>query len=329
MPGGGGICVRNRQIFWDFEWHGLTVLRPQWLAGAAVALALFWLCRRRQTQASAWARAADSHLLAAMAARGGVLPGAMRQRWAPLAVAALAALALAGPALERSGASELRNLDAVLIVADLSDREASDADMTRLRFVLRRLAESAGTRQTGLIVYAGDAYLASALSGDPEIAGAVVAALSADTVPDPGAAPARALTLALKTLQGGSPDRAVVNADVVLVSGGAAAGEPEAALAASRLQTAGYRLSTVYAPSDAAKADAGQARAALAALADLGAGVAAEAANPEALLRDLELRPLLRWRAGPLTGLAFQDYGRWLLALAALASLALFRRSAA
>ena len=125
-------------------------MRPWWLLGLPLALTLFWAGQGRRNTVGAWDAATDASLLAAMAQRGGFVPGTRRRRWPALLAACLAAVALAGPAAERAGSSSLQNLDAVLLVADLSERDASDAGMAQLRFTLRTLLESAGTRQTGL-----------------------------------------------------------------------------------------------------------------------------------------------------------------------------------
>ena len=309
----------------DFAGFGLTFLRPVWLLGLPVALALFWLAARRGS-ADSWAQAVDPQLLAAMLRRGGAGSGGHSRPWAALVIALLATLALAGPALERAGTAALRNLDAVVLIADLSNRDSSEADLTNLRFVLRRLAASTGTRQVALIVFAGDAYVAGAMTGDPEVTGATIAALEADTVPDPGAVPARALTLALHMLQGSGRAQAVVNADIVLVGSGEGAALPQAGVAAQALAEAGYRLHTLYLAPSALHPDAGLRKAALARLAERGGGHSGAAQAPQALLDELQERPVLRWRAGALAGLAWVDAGRAVLLLAGLAGLALFRR---
>ena len=309
-------------------WYRIDALflRPWWLiAVAGLAICVAWT-RRRSLPHNAWRRAIDPHLLAAMAARGGFARGDGGRPVAALVVSGLLILGLAGPARLRPDADGLRNLDALTIVADLSRRDATEAEMTQLRFLLRRLADAGATRQTGLIVYAGDAYVASARSDDPDIAAAAIAALEADTVPDPGARPELGLGLALENLQGTGAER-VADADIVLVSGGAGASEPAAQAAAAALKASGYRL---HAVAVAGEPDGAlERRAALAAMAAAGGGIMVEAGRSETLIASLAEQPVLHWRRGALAGLAWQDLGRALLAAAALASLALFRRQAA
>lgn len=320
--------IRSKPILQAFFSTDVTFLRPWWLLGLPLAAALFWAGARRAADAGSWAGAVDAPLLAAMARRGGFGPGATARRWPLLCAALLLALALAGPAAENSGAAALQNLDALVLVADLSGREADDAATAQLRFMLRRLADSAGGRQVGLIIYAGDAYTVTALTSDPDIAAAAVAALDAGVVPDPGARPDIALALAQRVLQGGGRSAAVVSADVALVSGGAAAFADDTRQAALALRGGGYTLHTVFIPPSSAPPDAAG-RAALAALAQVGGGMAVEASAPEALLAQMQQRPVQRWRSSMLAGLAWNDYGRFLAAMAALASLTLFRRRAA
>ena len=304
-------------------------MRPWWLLGLPLALALFWAGQGRRNTVGVWEAATDAPLLAAMAQRGGFVPGTRQRRWPALLAACFAAVALAGPAAERAGSSSLQNLDAVLLVADLSERDASDAGMAQLRFTLRTLLESAGTRQTGLIIYAGDAYSATALTSDPDVAGAAVAALEADTVPDPGARPDLALALAGRVLKGGGQGKSVASADIVLVSKGAGAFDAQTQGAAVALRDSGYRLHTLHVQAASPSSAPGERRAALAALAQQGGGLAVEASDPGLLTAELQARPVLRWRTTGLSGLAWRDYGPVLLVFAALASLALFRRRAA
>ena len=137
-------------------------------------------------------------------------------------------------------------------------------------------------------------------------------ALDGETVPDPGARPERALAMARRMLR----EASIARADVVLVSGGGgieAAAMREAAL----LARDGHAVSTL-----AARAGQG----ALAALAGAGQGVAATAASPGPVLEAAGGRAIARLGDSALSGLVWQDMGRWLLALALSPLLLLFRR---
>ena len=77
----------------------VVFLRPWWLLAALALLAEAWFVRRRGRLAGPWRQAADPHLLAAMAARGGLTSRGGGRPLAALAVSALLVIGLAGPAL--------------------------------------------------------------------------------------------------------------------------------------------------------------------------------------------------------------------------------------
>ena len=290
---------------------GYALLRPLWLLGLPVLAALVF-AGRRGGRLGDWRRAIDPALLEAMLARGAAVPGRPARGLAPGAVMALVLLALSGPAVQRAGAERFRNLDALLLLIDLSGDTARGLPLQQMKSAAHLLLERAGARQAGVIVFGGDAYLASGLTTDANATDAVLFALDGDTVPDPGARPERALAMARRILR----EAAIARADVVLVSGGggiAAAAMREAVL----LARDGHAVSTLA---------AGAGQGALAALAAAGQGVAAAAASPGPVLEAAGGRAIARLGDSALSGLVWQDLGRWLLALAALPLLTLFRR---
>lgn len=298
---------------------GFALLRPIWLiALPAIAICAYCFARRGGT-IGAWERAVDPALLGAMARRGAVLAGKAHGN-PPLTAAALfIVLALSGPALERRDAETFRNLDATLIVVDLSHAMVDGERLQQSRIAARTIADSAGTRQTGLLVYAGDAYVASTLTTDADALGVTIFALESDTVPDRGNRPERALKLARQTLR----DAGVVAADIVLISAGASIDE-EAAREAHVLNALGYRLHAVQ----VGPGREVERRAALSALAAAGGGTATTTFALDGLAAQLRARPVERVGAGDYAVLVWQDVGRFLLIGAAFSTLLLFRRSA-
>jgi len=304
-------------------WSTVALLRPWWLLGLpAIALCAIHVALRAG-RARDWERAVDAELLAAMARRGGLLAGAARRNLAAFVVASAIVVALAGPALERADADSFRNLDATLVVVDLSHAVAEDGALQEERIAARTVADSVGTRQVGLIVYAGDAYVANTLTTDADALGATISALEADTVPDPGNRPSRALSLARRTLH----EAGIVDADVVLISSGDSI-DASSMSEAHQLVASGYRLHTMLASPPGRPAGDPQRRAALATLASSGGGIAATSGHPDRLLRYVGTRPVERLGSSALSVLAWQDLGRAALAVAAASSLLLFRRRA-
>lgn len=304
---------------------GLTLLRPWWLAALPVVIGLALYAVRRAAPLGDWGREVDPALMAYLSRTGSVLGG---KRGANLAAGLCAAglvLGLAGPAVERRDTGTFRNLDETILVVDLSRSVAEGGNLQGVREAAASVAEAAGTRPVALVIYAGDAYLAASPTTDRDSLGTTLFALDADTVPDRGSHPERGLTLASRTLA----EANVISADVVLISDGDGIGEA-AFREAAAIRARGWRLDTLFVPATRAlppgvpKPDAGS----LQRLAAAGGGTSAEIGNATPVLDAVAAPTAQHLAAGGYGVVAFADLGRWLLALAALPALLLFRRSA-
>ena len=299
----------------------LALLRPWWLVALPLAAFLYW--RLQAGGAAGWRRAVDPPLLAAMVERGMAVGGRPPGLNALIGAIVLIALGLSGPAIKRIDADRFRNLDATLIVLDGSAEATQGAALRQATTAARLVLESAAGRQTGLIVYAADAYVAGALTDDAAATTALIFALDDQTLPDPGARPERALALARSLLR----DAGVASADIALVSAGDGVGDA-ALREAKALAGEGHHLHTVFAP-PALRSDPPEParRAALAALAAAGDGIGADAARPDPVLDALAGRSIRRLVASSVNALYWRDYGRILLALAALPLFFVLRRA--
>ena len=304
------------------NWLGtFTLLRPEWLLALPLAWVLMRLTRAAAQGLVDWERAVDPALLAAMVRRGG-RKGSGRSAGDGVFMAALLIVAaLSGPAILRADTNQLRNLDATLVLVDLSEQAVQGQMLAQARTLALRVLEQPGGRQLGLIVYAGDAYLASPLTRDVAATTSLLFALDATTVPDPGVRPQRALAMARQILA----EAKILSGDIVLISSGG--GLPARALGeAQAIGAAGQSLHTLYVHPPAG-ADAAR-QASLAAMASAGKGVAGDAAHAGAVLAAINDRAVFHSGQSALGVLAFQDFGRWLLLLAAAPLLLAFRRAA-
>ncbi len=297
-------------------WGDLTLLRPMWLLALPVLVGLGWWLWTRRAGVGDWSRVADPALLRAMAALGRVEGSADRfPVAAPLIAAGLVVLALAGPAVERRDAVSFRNLDGVAFVLDASRSVTEDDRWPQLLAMGRFGIAGLGSRPGGLIVYAGDAYVATDLTVDHRQLGQTLSLIDPETVPDPGSRPERGLALARRMLG----EAEVIAGDVILFTDGAGLG-PAAVQEAARIAGQGARLSVVsmHAP-----------EAALQSLAGTGGGRVFTLDQTDALSQWLteDARSRLELQDYPL--LFWTDYGRYLLLLALVPLLLLFRRQAA
>ncbi len=307
------------------ELFGYALLRPWWLLGLPLAGLVLFVAARRAGGVGDWRRAVDAHLLDALARRGGVVAGKGRGAIVAAATAALIALALLGPAVERQGSTNFRNLDTMVIALDLSRSVAESPQFQDAKIAALATAEAAGTRQVAIVAYAGDAYLVSPPTTDRKGLETTLFALDGQTVPDFGSAPTRAIALARKTLK----DAGVVSGDVVLITDGGGIDEGTRGEARA-LREDGHALSAIYLTPKTATgrppgpADAG--RPELEALASIGGGVSGDVDHPEAVDDLLARGPTQRIGPGEYASLVWYDLGRWLLFAAAVPMLLLFRR---
>ncbi|MFO1141022.1 MAG: VWA domain-containing protein [Amaricoccus sp.] len=301
----------------------MILLRPWWLLALLPAAALaLWLWRRRA--AGDWAAVIDPALLPAMRHLGHLRAGAADP--SPLvacAAAALLSLALAGPAVPRPGADSWERLDPIVLLLDLSPSVASGPALADLQAAAAEVLKSSGGRPVAIMVYAADAYVASAPTSDAASLEGLIAVLSPRTMPVGGSRPDIALAEARDVFADGSGPADPGGADFVLVSDGG--GADRALDEARRLAAEGASVSTLFLAPRAPGAPAPNPDS-LAALAREGGGAAALARDPRAVLERIEAARVARLARSPEATLAFRDLGPFFLGLAALPALALFRR---
>ena len=296
-----------------------ALLRPWWLVALAAVALLYLLSRPRGGTLAGWDEAADPHLLAAMVARGAAAAGTRLRAPAILVTLLVGIVALAGPAVRRQDHDRLRNLDATIIVMDVSQdmgghiREAASAAHDVLAHT--------GGRQSALVVFGGDAYLASALSDSSGALDTDLFSLDDTTVPDPGVRPDRALAIAGRMLD----EAHIIDGDVVLFSSGGGLGGTGAIRAAAALARQGHRVFAV----DAMVRGSVSARAALEAVAAAGAGFEVPMLQPDRLLEALSDEAVRHTGSSLVSAMNWRDLGRLMLALAALPLLLGFRKAAA
>ncbi|MBF0164976.1 MAG: VWA domain-containing protein [Magnetococcales bacterium] len=222
-----------------FHW-----LRPAWLIALLALLPLFWLVRsKRRNQANDWEKVCDPHLLPRFltTAHGPRTPSLLPRLL--LVAALLAILALAGPAWRKLPQPLFQKQGALVVALDLSlSMEAGDLAPSRLERAKLKIADLLKRRRegtTGLIAYAGDAFLVAPLTTDTETIRAQLPALTTEIMPLLGSRPDLALALAGKLLQ----QSGVARGEILLITDGDLS---SATLAqTTKLTEAGRRLSVL------------------------------------------------------------------------------------
>lgn len=221
------------------ELSDLHFLRPLWLLLllAGLGLSLWW--RRSAIQRSAWSARVDARLLRALLDTRGdtgvrVLGGLL-----PRAAFLIAVLALAGPAFRELPQPLQSSKAGLVIVLDLSDgmraADVAPSRYARARFEISDLLERRKDGQTGLLVYADDAFTVSPLTDDGETLRALLGSLEPDVMPVRGQRLERALR------QGGEllAESGFRSGDLIVISHRA---DPADAAAAAELAERGYRV---------------------------------------------------------------------------------------
>ncbi len=183
----------------------LHFIRPGWLLllPLAVLIPVFWRYLRRPS--GDWSKVCDAHLLRWLS----IGDASARRRQGGLWLAGLACLiavvALAGPSWEKLPDSSFASRDARVMVLDLSlSMMAEDLKPNRLTQARFRLSDMLNEKlegQTGLVTFAGDAYVVSPLTSDTNTIRNMLPALRPDVMPVSGSRPDRALKLAAELLQ--------------------------------------------------------------------------------------------------------------------------------
>ena len=196
-----------------------VLVRPWWLAAIPPGLALVWWLRRHWSRSGSWESIVDPALLPHLV----VGAGTPRREW-PWAVMAVsvvvAGLALAGPAFQRIEQPVFRSLAARVVVLDVSRsmdaRDLVPSRMVRARHKVSDLLRRSRDGRTGLVVFAGDAFVVAPLTRDADTLVHLLSAVDTSVIPVQGSRPDLGLAAARELLENG---RASVG-EVILVTDG-------------------------------------------------------------------------------------------------------------
>ena len=197
----------------------LVLVRPWWLAAIPPGLALAWWLRRQWMRSGSWESIVDPALLPHL-----VVGAATRRRewpWAVMAVSVVVAgIALSGPAFQRLEQPVFRSLAARVVVLDVSRsmdaRDLVPSRMVRARHKVSDLLRRSRDGRTGLVVFAGDAFVVAPLTRDADTLVHLLSAIDTSVIPVQGSRPDLGLTAARELLDKG---RATVG-EVILVTDG-------------------------------------------------------------------------------------------------------------
>ena len=225
----------------------LHFIRPLWLALLPLAVILPLVWRRLRRPSGDWSKVCDAHLLRWLSVGNGATKSSRFGPWLAGLVWLIAAIALAGPSWQKLPDSSFTSRDARVLILDLSlSMLAEDLIPNRLaqaHFRLSDMLEATSEGQTGLVSYAGDAFVVSPLTSDTNTIRNMLPALRPDVIPVSGSRPDRALELAAELLKRSGIGRG----EILLISdsGSRAAANVAASLAKRGIFTSVLAVGTV------------------------------------------------------------------------------------
>lgn len=298
----------------------LALLRPYWLIIIPVVIIFLKYTRNMDICLGDWPHAIDPPLLNSLIEKRGLSLKGTRDTdiiWLVI----LTIVALSGPARRVAESGQFRNLDAAIIMMNVS----SMTNISKLTTTAQVVLSGSGARQAGLVLYAGEAYLASPLTYDLASIEALIFAIDNQTIPDGGSHPERALALAHKLLR----DTKIIAGDVVIIGDGEGI-DIQARQEARFLAAEGHSLHTIFIASnfeDDSRKPVFQT--AMMELARDGHGLSGEAVAAEKIAEAITTRRIERVEKGSRLSLEWQDFGRFILVLAAFPLFNILRKGPA
>lgn len=217
-------------------------LQPLWLLALLPLATLLWSIARRADASTPWRKLVDAELLPLL-----LEDRKTRRSKIPLWLLSvgwlLAVLALADPTWEQQPQPLLQTTTSRVIVLDLSRSmlvpDVKPSRLVRARFKVEDILSLDAEGQTGLVVFAGDAFTVSPLTRDADTIRAQLKALHPSIMPSQGSRADLGLLKAQELLQ----QAGVKNGQVILLADGVQGDRANAA--ASQLHASGFDVSVL------------------------------------------------------------------------------------
>lgn len=218
-------------------------LNPAWLLLLPPAWWLIWIYSRHSRRQSMWGRVCDPQLLDNMIAGRKAQYGTRLLAWSLSITITLAILAAAGPSWRKQSYPILESTSARVVALDLSrSMLVEDIKPNRLAHAVAAAREIISTDyegETGLVVFAGHAFVVSPLSKDAKTLLAFLDVLDPGTMPEDG----NRIDLAIGVAQDLLDASFAGKGQVLVITAGASVDGRRAVQAALSAANQGHRVS--------------------------------------------------------------------------------------
>ncbi len=216
-------------------------IQPLWLLALLPLAGLLWLLSQQVLSNNPWQKIVDPRLLPLLMGKKITAAASPAPLWLLAAGWLITVLALANPTWEQVPQPVMQTSTSRVIVLDLS-RSMLAADLkpsrlVRARFKVEDILAYDDEGQTGLIVFAGDAFSVTPLTRDTGTIRAQLKALEPAIMPSQGSRADLGLLKALELMQ----QAGVQTGQVILIADGVE--DDRAIQAATRLRKSGYPVS--------------------------------------------------------------------------------------
>ena len=222
--------------------------QPEWFLALLPLMLLLWLLRQSGESSSAWRKVCDARLLPYLLDKQGSSHSYL-PLWLLAVGGLLTVLALADPVWEQQQQPVYRNEASRVVVLDLSNSMLSpDLEPSRLvraRYKVSDILKQGRDGQTGLVVFAGDAFTVAPLTHDTDTIEALLSPLQPALMPVQGSRVDLGLQQAANLMQ----QAGVQRGDILLLTDGF---DGQRAIdAAEQVYRKGYRVSVLGVGTDA------------------------------------------------------------------------------
>lgn len=217
-------------------------LQPAWFWALLPLALLVWRVRHPASSDSVWRRVVDARLLPHLLVR----PGSHSSNlpvWLLAAGWLLAVIALADPVWEKQPQPVYRSQAARVVVLDLSNSmrtpDLKPSRLVRARYKVADILRRSDEGQTGLVVFAGDAFTVSPLTSDSDTIQSLLEPLEPALMPTQGSRADLGLLKAGELMR----QAGIRRGDILLIADGYS--DKRAIDTARELKKRGYRVSVL------------------------------------------------------------------------------------